>query len=302
MDYAVYLVVRVILCAVQALPLRHCERVASTLGFIAHSVFKIRRQITLDNLQHAMPELSEHHRSLIARQMWTHLFTMLFEVAHARRRMHRTNWRNYVKVDDQQRIVNLMLNDRPTVLVSAHFGNFEIAGYVSGLLGFPTYTIARALDNPYLNTYLTDFRAANGQYIVDKDGAAYDVDNVLKHGGTLALLGDKHAGPKGLWAEFLNRPASCHKAIALFSLGKNAPMMVIAAVRDAGMLEFHMKTNTPFDPEESSKILPTVYGVTRWYNDELAQMIRQYPSQYWWLHRRWKGKPRGSRKRMRKAG
>ena len=58
MDYAVYLVVRVILCAVQALPLRHCERVASALGFIAHSVFKIRRQITLDNLQHAMPELS----------------------------------------------------------------------------------------------------------------------------------------------------------------------------------------------------------------------------------------------------
>ena len=136
MDYAVYLVVRVILCAVQALPLRHCERVASTLGFLAHSVFKIRRQITLDNLQHAMPELSKTHQSLIARQMWTHLFMMLFEVAHARRRIHRTNWRNYVSVDNQQRIVNLMLSDRPTVLVSAHFGNFEIAGYVSGYLVF----------------------------------------------------------------------------------------------------------------------------------------------------------------------
>jgi KDO2-lipid IV(A) lauroyltransferase len=79
-------------------------------------------------------------------------------------------------------------------------------------------------------------------------------------------------------------------------------MMVIAAVRNVGMLEFRMMTNTPFDPEESSEIVPTVRGVTTWYNDELAQMIREHPSQYWWLHRRWKGKPRGYRKRMRKAG
>lgn len=302
MDYAVYVIVRVVLCTVQTLPLRYCERLASLLGFFAHNILRIRRQITLDNLSHSMPQLSPAQRSNIARDMWTHLFMMLFEVAHARRRMHRTNWRDYIDFDNQQRLVSLMLNERSTVLVSAHFGNFEIAGYIAGLLGFPTYTIARALDNSYLDKYLKTFRAAKGQYIVDKDGAAFDVDHVLKNGGTLALLGDQHAGPKGLWADFMNRPASCHKAIALFSLGQDAPMMVIAAVRTGKILQFQMITNRPFDPAEPNDITPTVRGVTSWYNDALEQMIREFPSQYWWLHRRWKGKPRSARKRIRKAG
>ena len=301
-DYTVYLLVRVILCAVQALRLQQCVWLASCMAFLAHDVFRLRRNITLDNLKQALPATTEKERRRIAHGMWKHLFLMLFEVAHARRHIHRTNWRHFITADNRKRIVSLLLDDRPTVLVSGHFGNFEIAGHLAGLLGFPTYTIARALDNPYLNTYLASFRAANGQYIVDKEGAAYDVDTVLKNGGTLALLGDQHAGPKGIWVDFMNRPASCHKAIALFSLGKQAPMMVVAAIRNDDMLNFSLLTTPPFDPTDTSDIIPTVRGVTTWYNNALEDMIRKHPDQYWWLHRRWKGKPRSQKRQIRKAG
>ena len=65
----------------------------------------------------------------------------------------------------------MLLDDRPLLLVSGHFGNFELAGFVLGILGFPTYTVARPLDNPYLHAFVNRFRGATGQHIVPTKGA-----------------------------------------------------------------------------------------------------------------------------------
>ena len=53
-------------------------------------------------------------------------------------------------------------DDRPTVIICGHYGNFELSGYVLGLLGFPSYTIARPLDNPYLDRFINEFRGLTG--------------------------------------------------------------------------------------------------------------------------------------------
>ena len=74
----------------------------------------------------------------------------------------------------------------------------------------PTFTVARTLDNPFLDRFLNRFREAKGQFIVDKQGSAGQIDDVLARGGKLVLLGDQHAGPKGCWVDFFGRQASCH--------------------------------------------------------------------------------------------
>src|SRR6185436_19397024 len=120
---------------------------------------------------------------------------------------------------------------RPIVMVSGHFGNFEMGGYVAGLLGFPSHTVARTLDNPYLDRFIRRFREANGQFILPKNGSAGQIDSVLKSGGLLVALGDQHAGPKGCWVEFFGKPASYHKAISLFPLINGAPLLLVCARR-----------------------------------------------------------------------
>jgi KDO2-lipid IV(A) lauroyltransferase len=223
--------------------------------------------------------------------MWEHMFLMMGELSLVPRKLHDTNWRQHIEITDREIefFIRQLLSPRPIVVVSGHFGNFEVGGITAGLLGFPTFTVARPLDNVYLHRFLTRFREATGQFMLPKKGSAKQLDAILQSGGTMMLLGDQSAGPKGVWVEFFGRPASCHKAVALFSLVHRAPMLLAYSVR-TGPLRFRIGLSAAFDPLTDSD-LSGVKPLTQWYNDHLERAVRRYPSQYWWLHNRWKNKP-----------
>ena len=218
----------------------------------------------------------------------------MLEVAHAPRKIHETNWRRYIRLKDSDRLVRLLLDDRPTLIVTAHFGNFEVAGYVLALLGFPTYTVARTLDNPYLDRFLNRFRGQTGQYIIPKNGGYDQILDVLGRGGAMTLLADQYAGRKGCWVEFFDRPASAYKAIALLALDNDAPVVITSARRLGGPLHLELATRAVADPRQVQDDLGTIRELTQWYTSRLEEFIRQTPEQYWWLHRRWKD-PRKNR-------
>jgi KDO2-lipid IV(A) lauroyltransferase len=184
-----------------------------------------------------------------------------------------------------------LLDRRPKVLVSGHFGNFEVGGYINGVLGLTTHTVARTLDNPYLEDYLRKLREAKLQFILPKWGSAPDADAVLQSSGLLVLLGDQYAGPKGCWVEFMNRPASCHKALALFTLLSGAPMVVGWCRRLDRPMRFELGFADIADPAKPLGDLADARRLSQWHMDFLAQQIRQHPEQYWWLHRCWRDVP-----------
>jgi len=131
-----------------------------------------------------------------------------------------------------------------------------------------------------------------------KDGSAAQVAAILEAGRILMILGDQHAGTKGVWIEFLGRPASCHKALALFTLSSGAPMFVTYCRRTGGIFRFEVGLEGVADPQKLEPNLQSVKGLTQWYNDRLADIIRVAPDQYWWVHRRWKEKPVRKRKAL----
>jgi KDO2-lipid IV(A) lauroyltransferase len=227
----------------------------------------------------------------MARAMWEHLFLMMCEIAHAPRKIHRRNWHQFVSISNKRELVRYLLDPRPIVMVSAHFGNFEMGGFIAGLLGFPSHTVARTLDNPYLERFVRRFREANGQYILPKNGSAAQIDRLLQTGGLLVALGDQNAGPKGCWVNFFGRPASYHKAIALFPLIHGAPLLLVQTKRDHQPLHFEIGLIDVADPKLMDSGLQSVPALTTWYNNALESVIRQAPEQYWWVHRRWKGEP-----------
>lgn len=287
-DYLVYLVVRIFICLVQTVQSETSRRLARGFAWLMGDLLGIRRGVVDDNLRHAFPKLSPAERKRLARRMWEHLLVLVYEVAHASRKIHQTNWRRYVRLVGMDRGVRLLLGARPTVIVTAHFGNFEIGGYMLGLLGFPSFTVARNLDNPYLDRFVGRFRGASGQYMIPKNGGYEQILQVLAAGGTMAFLADQYAGPKGCWVEFFGRPASAHKAIALLALEHDAPIMVCSARRLDRPLQFEVTLSAVADPREAGGEAASVRQLTQWYTSQVERIIRQAPDQYWWLHRRWK--------------
>lgn len=297
-DLLAYVAVRVVICIIQALPRDRCERWARRLSdFLANRV-RIRRQVVRDNLRQAFPGFSVEERRETARKMWEHLLLMVVEIAHANRVIHKTTWRRSLRIHGMEDFVRTLWLDRPKVILSGHYGNFELAAYLFGLFGFRIFSVARELDNPLLDRFVTDFRESRGQRILPKKGSAPDVALVLEENGAIGLLGDQAAGPRGCWVEFFGRPASVHKAIGVFALSSSAPVMVCSATRRGGLFDYDLRLEGIADPATGGAETADLTALSQWYTSLLERAVRREPGQYWWVHRRWRGEP-GPGKRSR---
>lgn len=301
-DRLAYIAVRTAICIVQALPRPFLERQARGWSdFLANRV-KIRRTVVRDNLRQAFPDWTDEQCRDTARAMWEHLLLMVVEIAHAPRVIRKTTWRRHLRVEGMETLVRTLWLDRPKVVLSGHFGNFELAAYLFGVFGFKLFSVARELDNPLLDRFVTEFRESRGQTILPKRGSAPDVAAVLDEQGAIGLLGDQAAGPKGCRVDFFGRPASVHKAIGVFALSSEAPVLVCSATRRAGLFSFDLRVEGVLDPREDCPEAAELAALSQWYTALLEGAVRRRPDQYWWVHRRWRcfaAPPKAARERPR---
>jgi KDO2-lipid IV(A) lauroyltransferase len=191
-----------------------------------------------------------------------------------------------------EQFVRHLWQERPKVILSGHYGNFELAAYLFGLFGFRIFSVARELDNPLLDRFVTRFRESRGQRILPKKGSAPDVAQVLDEHGAIGLLGDQAAGPKGFWVDFFGRPASVHKAIGVFAFSASAPVIVCSATRRGGRIfDYDLRLEGVLDPAAEAPDAASPQTLSQWYTRLLEETIRREPAQYWWVHRRWRGEP-----------
>jgi KDO2-lipid IV(A) lauroyltransferase len=291
-DYAVYLAVRVVVCVIQALTHRAALRLAGGLAWLIHRVDRRHRLVADDNLRHAFPEgLDEARRERMVRAVYRHFCTLLIEIVHLPRKLHPGNWRHYLELTGGRVIVDALLSGRPLLLVTGHFGNWEMAGYALGLFGFRTHAIARELDNPYLDAFLRRFRERTGQRVLAKHGDFDQMQELLTNNGVLATLADQDAGQRGQFVDFFGRPASTHKAVALLALKYNVPLLVIGVPKVGEPMRYQVVAEDLIRPEEYADRPDAVRAITARFTAALERVIRTAPEQYFWLHRRWKHQP-----------
>ncbi len=291
-DFGAYFVARIIVAFVQTLPYDMADSLCRLMAKLVSRAIVIRRKTFAENMRLIFPNSTPQQQLALSEAMWHHLSLMVCEIAWAPRRLHLNNWMKHFRVRDNRVMLKHLLSGRPSIMVTGHFGNFEVSGYAVGMMGFPTVTIARRLDNAFLHDYVEEFRGTHGQLMVDKEGCAPLIDRVLASGGALSLLADQHAGTKGCWVDFMGADASCHKALALFSLSSGAPMLVGYTRRLGRPMLFESGVVGVADPlNDPNGICAGVRPLTQWYSDRLADAVALGIEQYWWVHRRWRTKP-----------
>jgi KDO2-lipid IV(A) lauroyltransferase len=298
MAYLVYLAVHFIVCVIRTLPFETACVLSGHLAWLIHRLDRRHRLVAEENLRHAFGEgLSDGERERLVAQVYRHFCRLLIEIIHLPRRLHVQNWRRHVDLKDGRQLVDCLLSDRPLLIVTGHFGNWELGGYTLGLLGFRTYAVARPLDNPYLDDLLRGFREHTGQKILAKKGDFDRMRQTLSQGGVLATLADQDAGQRGLFVDFFGRPASTHKAIALLALEHRAPLLVILVRNTGKPLRYEIIVQELILPEDYDGQPGAVRAITQRVTSALEQGVRQAPHQYFWLHRRWKHEPPKTKRR-----
>ncbi|MEM9365281.1 MAG: lysophospholipid acyltransferase family protein [Planctomycetota bacterium] len=299
-DFLAYLTLRLLVAVIGCMPTDMGDSLCRRLAWLLAIPMGVRRKSIDETYARVFEGMPRRDQQTLTLAMWRHLLVMVCEIVWAQRRIHRCNWGDYVQFRGNREMLLHLLDVRPTVMVTGHFGNFEVGGYLLGVMGLRTTSIARRLDNAWLHAWVTRFRSAKGQDMVDKQGCAADIDAHLNAGGTLSLLADQHAGSKGLWMDFCGVPASCHKALALFTLTSGAPMLVGYTRRlGTAPMQFESCLVDAADPaNDRREVTGSTNDLTRWYNQTLEQIIDTAPEQYWWLHRRWRDPPNKAKLRL----
>ncbi|GAB4327870.1 MAG: lysophospholipid acyltransferase family protein [Calditrichia bacterium] len=277
LEYSGY---RMLEFAVTAIPAGWFEAVSRFLGRLAFRKIKIRREVSLNNLKIVFPKATEEWREQIAEASYIHFTRMVLEFM----KMRKWTFREIQQMVDYEGDVPLdrIAEMPPGIIVSAHFGNWEVGIGFLHTFGLKSTVIQQRQKNLGVNERMKKLREKWGMEIVYPRGAVRACVQAIGRGRWVALLGDQDAGDRGVFVPFFNRLSSTHVGAAAIHLKTGAPLYTANCVRkENGRFQLELK-KLPFNGEE------TLESIVTQYNLELERAIRQHPEQYFWMHRRWK--------------
>ncbi len=292
-----YVLLRIFLFFVFLLPVEKVLKFACFLGRSLWKHYHRGRQRAIDNLRASFPEKDENWIEQTGRRSFEHLVMLVVDVIFSPRLIWRDNWEQYSSYKNIEQVKWMMAERRPLLLVAGHYGNFEIMGCLLGEFGFDVYSIARPFDNKFLNKYLYDVRQRKGQKIIDKKGASEAMEQIVREGSTLCFIADQDAGKKGIFVDFFGRKASTYKSIGLLAIQYNLPIGVGVSRRVGNKFFFEIEVARLIMPDEWKDKDDPLLWITQEYTRAFEDSIRKDPTQYLWIHRRWKTRPKEERQK-----
>lgn len=246
-----------------------------------------RKRVTVNNLSEAFPEKSQSEILNIAKQSYRN-FAITFIELFAIPSMSKAELRRKVIFENPQQLIDIYKQGKGIILLSAHYGNWELMAY-SGreCLGFDMLIPVKLLKNYYVDRFTNAIRTGNGNKVVNMDKAAWKIIKTLKSGGALALLGDQSAKEStDIFIPFFNKPALTHEAPAELALKFKIPLLECFPERQADGTYIVRQNIIDYSDLEYSKT--NVRILTMRHVKVLEEQIRRLPGQWAWMHKRWK--------------
>lgn len=274
--------------AVCALPRPARDWLARQVGGLVYRL-GVRRRVVMENLALALPELSEAERRAIARGAYENMARIFIESLPRGERLHEGWEQEEVRGSGWEALRAHVESGRGALLVTAHFGNWELAGEMLLRRGVRLNALVRPLKGA-LNTRVVDNRLRVGGGLIYPKGAVRGILEGLRLGECAFMLLDQAMPVKeALFVPFFGRLASTTPAMALAAQRTGAPTFITMGVREGQKLRLEVEGPIPFPTEVKGREALVVH--TARVTAVLEQFIRRYPEQWLWLHRRWKVQP-----------
>jgi KDO2-lipid IV(A) lauroyltransferase len=271
-------------------PFKLAVRLGGFLGIVAFDLLRIRRAVTLDNLEESLGDrFDEQQRRRIGRRSYINFAKSMVEFASIGR-LSAERIRKIVRIEGAENLDLCLGHGRGIVVVTGHFGSWELLGAASVAYGYPVDFLVGEQSNSLVDDLMNDLRREAGIGIIARGIAARGVFSSLKKNRIVALLGDQDARRSGIFVPFMGRPASTFQGAAQFALRMNSPIVCCYIVRLPG--ERHRAVLLPpieVDPEAERE--GEIRRLTEEHSKALEMAVGHHPDHYFWAHRRWKTKP-----------
>ena len=287
-DFIAYIFVRLLNILFFFIPISVSLWFARRLGSAAFFFNKKRRLIAYANLRAAFAaEKTPGEMRKITKEVYQNLVETFVEILNLTK-VSKKYTDKYVEVVNLERIQNAGKSGQGTILLTAHFGDWELSNLTSAMFGFPIIALARDQKMKRLNELLNRLRESKGCKVARKGLSTKNILKALYGKNMVGILSDQDAGKNGVFVNFFGRPTSTH----------SGPMEIAAHTGAIVLPNFIVRTHGPYHKlylEEYIKLGGSsdkdIHEGLQKFASILETYIRRYPAQWLWLHKRWKSTP-----------
>lgn len=279
--------------ALGILPRGIARAAGALIARIAWTAVPRLRHVGLRNLDLALPELLPEARERILRAEYRNLGWQLAEFAKMSgyTREDAARFIRYEGLDNY-----LAARDRASgvLVLTGHLGAWELSSYYHSLAGHPMGMVIRRLDNPLVDRMVNAIRCKHGNRVLHKDDFARGLIAAMRAGDTVGILMDTNmTPPQGVFVPFFGVPACTASGLARVALKTGAAVvpgfLLWEAAEQKYVLHFLHEVALADTGDSEADALENTARLTA----VLEDIIRRYPGQWLWMHRRWKTRPEG---------
>lgn len=291
--YIEYLIVKGFSLFINLLPENLSLWVGWGLGWMAFHLARERQKVALQNLHIAFDqEKSKREIHAIAKRTFQNLGMTAVEFFRIPR-MDVETFKRKVEVVGREIAEEVLYNKKGALLLLSHLGNWEMMGLMSKVLENRIMVIARPIKkNRWLDRMVSEIREATGLEVISTGKASRKVIQALSQNRLVGILIDQRAKrSEGVWVDFFGRTASTTPALAVLAMRTGSPVLPVFMIRN-GYRKHRLLVQEPLQFADTGDVKKDVETNTQLINHTLESMIRQYPDQWFWVHRRWERKKR----------
>jgi len=288
-------IARAILRFLESVPLPLLAGVFESAMLLVWAADRKHRRIARINLRIAFPEMGDAEAFRIIRKCYRQMGTSAAEFIHIPR-MDDAYIREHFRIEGMEHLRQTMVERKqPAMVMTGHFGNWELLSHVYGMTVAPAAFIVRPLKSAIFDRIVTERRELAGNTVIRKEDSAKAVMKVLRQGLLVGILIDQNVSPrKGVLVDLFSRKAYTTYGIARLSLAMRAAIHTGFIFRDPKRKFHHvLRFGPPLAIDCDAPREEEVVRVTRRCNEELEKAIREAPDQWMWFQRRWKNRPEG---------
>jgi len=259
------------------------------LGSMFYRCSKRYREVALKNLRAAYgAEMSEAEIRSIAREVFRHFAREALQFFYVLS-LSKDQVDAAVELVDREKLDHALAQGKGCIILTGHYGNWEMLARKLVISGYKVNVIARDSDDPGITGITTRIRESGGYRVFDRDQPIIGAYRALRGNEILGILPDQNEG-NGVFVDFFSRPAGTATGPAVLSLKSGAPIVPVFC-ESLGNGRYRAVVHSPIEFAPTGNEEADIAELTRLVNAAIEAEVRRNPSQWLWLHDRWKSRP-----------
>ncbi len=293
--YFQYILIRAFSLLINLFPEGIALQIGRLLGGLAFYLDSNHRKVALQNLKLAFGnERSKEELFLIAKRTFQNMGMTMVEFFRIPK-MDQRIFKKKITIKGMENVKEIIENrNNGVLLLLSHFGNWELMAVLPKFLGLPISVVTRPIKkNRWLDRMVSEIRRSCGIELINKEKASREVLRHLSEKRFVGILIDQRAKrSECVWVDFFGKRAPTTPALAVLAMRTGVPVIPVFMVRN-GFKKHTLIVERPISFVRTGDIKKDVVANTKIINDTLERMIRLYPEQWFWVHRRWERKKKG---------